>query len=117
MRHSSLSPAGNLARGLHFGPTLSDGFGSRPEFFFHFSFFMGRNFSLHQNFQEPKIDDYVFWDQNLCIVSDANSPISLTGIDKIKHSSIIYIHIIFLIFLFHRANRLWLKAEVIHATS
>jgi hypothetical protein len=50
--------------------------------------------SIHQNLQEPEIDGYVLWDQNLCIVFDAHSPISLTGIDKIKHSSIIYIHII-----------------------
>jgi hypothetical protein len=47
--------------------------------------------SIHQNLQEAKIDGYVFWDQNLCIVSDAHSPISLTGIDKVKYLSIIYI--------------------------
>jgi hypothetical protein len=40
------------------------------------------------------IDGYVFWDQNFCIVLDAYSPISLTGIDKIKHLSIIYIYIL-----------------------
>jgi hypothetical protein len=57
-----------------------------------------------------------FWDQNLCIVSDDYSPISSTGIDKIKHLSIIYIHIILLIFIIHRTNRPWLKVEVIHAT-
>jgi hypothetical protein len=45
-------------------------------------------------FARAQIDGYVFWDQNLCIVSDAHSPISLTGIDKIKHLSIIHIHII-----------------------
>jgi hypothetical protein len=79
--------------------------------------------SVHQNLQESKIDGYVFWDQNLCIVLDAYSPISLTGIDKIKYLSIIYvhihihIHIILLIFIIHRANRPWLKVEVIHATS
>jgi hypothetical protein len=73
--------------------------------------------SVHQNLQERKIDGYVCWDQNLCIVVDAYSPISLTGIDKIKHLSIIYIHIISLIFVIHRTNRPWLKIEVIHATS
>jgi hypothetical protein len=72
--------------------------------------------SAYQNLQGPKIDGYVFWDQNLRIVFDADSPISLTGIDKIKHLSIIYIHIILLIFIIHRANRPWLKVEVIHAT-
>jgi hypothetical protein len=46
---------------------------------------------VHQNLQEPKIDGYVFWDQNLCIVYDAYSRISPTDIDKIKHLSIIYI--------------------------
>jgi hypothetical protein len=65
--------------------------------------------------QKPKTDGYIFWDQNLWIVFDAYSPISLTGIDKIKHLSIIYIHIILLIFMIHRANRQWLKVEVIHA--
>jgi hypothetical protein len=54
----------------------------------------GQGVSVHQNLQESKIDSYVFWDQNLCIVFDAYSPISLTGIDKVKHLSIIYIHII-----------------------
>jgi hypothetical protein len=59
--------------------------------------------SVHQNLQQPKIDGYVFWDQNLCIVFDAHSPISLTGIDKIKHLYIIdiHIHIILLIFIIH----------------
>jgi hypothetical protein len=59
---------------------------------------------------------FCFWDQNLCILFDAYSPISLTGIDKIKHLSIIYIYIIFLIFIIHQASRPWLKVEVIHAT-
>jgi hypothetical protein len=69
--------------------------------------------------QGPKIDGYVFWDQNLRIVFDADLPISLTGIDKIKHLYIIYIHIniILLIFIIHRANRPWLEVEAIHATS
>jgi hypothetical protein len=66
--------------------------------------------------QQPKIDGYVFWDQNLGIVLDANSPISLTGVDSIKHLSIIYIRIILLIFIIHQTNKLWLKVEVIHAT-
>jgi hypothetical protein len=66
--------------------------------------------------QEPKIDGYVFWDQNLCIVFNAYSSISLTGIDKIKHLSSICIHIILLIFTIHQASRSWLKVEVIHAT-
>jgi hypothetical protein len=75
--------------------------------------------SVHHYLQEFKTDGYVFWDQNVCIVSDADSPISLTGIDKIKHLSIIYIHIriILLIFIIHQANRLWFKVEVIHAIS
>jgi hypothetical protein len=72
--------------------------------------------SAHQNLPEPKNDGYVFWDQNLCIVFDTHSPISLTGIDKIKHLSSICIHIIFLIFIIHRPTRTWLKVEVIHAT-
>jgi hypothetical protein len=37
----------------------------------------------------------------LGIVFDAHSPISLTGIDKIKRLSIICIHVIFLIFIIH----------------
>jgi hypothetical protein len=71
-----------------------------------------------QKFATAKTDGSVFWDQNFCIVFDARSPISLTGIDKIKYLSIIYIyiHIILLIFIIHRTNRSWLKVEVIHAT-
>jgi hypothetical protein len=67
-------------------------------------------------FQFTKIDGYVFWDQNVCIVSDAYSPISSTGIDKIKHLSITCLYIMFLIFTIHRANRPWLTVEVIHTT-
>jgi hypothetical protein len=56
--------------------------------------------------QEPKTDGYVFWDQNLCIVFDAHSPIALTGIDKIQHLSSIYIHIILLIFaIYHSSSK------------
>jgi hypothetical protein len=73
--------------------------------------------SVHQNLQEPKIDGYVFWDQNMRIVFDIYSPISLTGVDKIKDLSIICIYIIFLMFDIHRANKRWLKVEVIHATN
>jgi hypothetical protein len=69
-----------------------------------------------QNLQEPKIDGYLFWDQNLWVVLDASLGISSTGIDKIRDLSIIYIQIIFLIFNNHRANRPWLKPTVIHAT-
>jgi hypothetical protein len=72
--------------------------------------------SVHQNLQEPKTDDYVFWDHNLRIVFDAYSPIPSTGIDKIKDLSIICIHILFLIFIVHQASRPWLKVEFIHAT-
>jgi hypothetical protein len=60
--------------------------------------------SVHQNLQELKIDGYVFWDQNLCIVFDAHSAISLTGIDQIKHLSIIRIHIIFLMFIIQQTG-------------
>jgi hypothetical protein len=73
--------------------------------------------SIYQNLQEAKTDGYAFWDQDLCIVFDTHSPISLTGIDKLKHSSSIYIHIILLMFIIHQANRPWLKVKVIHATS
>jgi hypothetical protein len=73
--------------------------------------------SVHQNLQEPKFDDDVFWDQNLCIVFDAHSPIYLTGIDKIQHLSSICINIIVLTFAIHRTNRPWRKIEVIHATN
>jgi hypothetical protein len=66
--------------------------------------------------QDPKIDGFGFWDQSLCVVFDADSPISSTGIDKIKDLSILCIKIIFTIFIIHRANRPWLKGEVVHAT-
>jgi hypothetical protein len=74
------------------------------------------NISVHQNLREPKIDGYAFWDQNLCVVFDAHSPRSLIGIDRIKHLSVISIHIMFLIFMIHQANIPCLKVEVIHAT-
>jgi hypothetical protein len=60
--------------------------------------------SVHQNLQEPKTDGCVFWDQNLCIVCDAHSPMSLTGIDKIQHLSSICIHVILLRFIIHQAG-------------
>jgi hypothetical protein len=66
--------------------------------------------------QANKIDGYVFWDQNLCIVFDAYPPVSSTGIDKIKHLSIIRIQIMVLIFIAPRVNIPWLKVDVIHAT-
>jgi hypothetical protein len=65
--------------------------------------------SVHQNSQEPKIDGYVSWDQNSCIVFDARSPISSNSIDIIKLLYIICIHIIFLIFVIHPTNSTWLK--------
>jgi hypothetical protein len=71
---------------------------------------------VHKELQEPRTDGYVFGNQNLCMVFDAHSPISLTGIDKSQHLSSICIHIILLIFAIHQANRSWLKVEVIHAT-
>jgi hypothetical protein len=62
--------------------------------------------SVPQNLQEPKTDGYVFWDQNLCIIFDAHSPISLTGIDKIQYLSSICIHIILLIFtIYHSSSK------------
>jgi hypothetical protein len=78
--------------------------------------FEGEAASVHQDLEGPRIHGYVFWDQNACIVFDAYSPISSTGIDKTKDLSIICLHIIFLIFLIHHTNRPWLKLEVIHAT-
>jgi hypothetical protein len=72
--------------------------------------------SVHQYLQERKIDGYVFWGQNLCIVFEARSPRSSTGIDKIKALSFICIYVIFLIFIIDRQNRIWPKVQVIHAT-
>jgi hypothetical protein len=72
--------------------------------------------SVHQDLQGRKSNVCIFWDQNLCVVFDAHSPISLTGIDKIQHLSSICIYIILLRFTIHQASRSWLKVEVIHAT-
>jgi hypothetical protein len=76
----------------------------------------GISVSVHQNLEGPKIDGYLFWDQNVCIVFDASSPIPSSGIDKVKHLPLTCIHIILLIFAIHRANRPWFKGQVIHAT-
>jgi hypothetical protein len=72
--------------------------------------------SVDQNVQEPKIDGCVLWDQDLRLVFDAYSPVAPTGIDELKHLYVICIHIIFRIFIIHRANRPWLKVEVVHVT-
>jgi hypothetical protein len=65
----------------------------------------GMSVSVHQNLPEPKIGGYLFWDQNLYIVFDASSPRCSSGSDKVKHISLIYIHVIFVTFTIHRANR------------
>jgi hypothetical protein len=58
---------------------------------------------------------FCFWDENLCIVFDASSPLSSTRIDKIKQLSIMCICIIFLVLIIPWANISCLKVEVIHA--
>jgi hypothetical protein len=72
--------------------------------------------SVHQNLQGPKIDRSVFWVENLCIVFDAHSPVSSTGIDQIKQLSIIFIHIIFIIFLLPPPNTRFLQGEAFPST-
>jgi hypothetical protein len=62
----------------------------------------GRDMSPSYHFNSPKfaklkIYDRLFWGDNVRIVFDAHSPISSTGIDEIKHRSIIFIIITFLI--------------------
>jgi hypothetical protein len=69
-------------------------------------------FWVHRHLQGPKIDGYVFWAQNLCIVLDGYSPISSTVIDKIKELSSICIRIMFLILVIHQANSPWLKLKL-----
>jgi hypothetical protein len=71
-----------------------------------------RCFSSPQ-FPRPKIDGCVFWDQNLCIVFDAYSPISSSCIGQIKKSSIIFNHVIFVIFFLPSPNIRVLHGKVI----
>jgi hypothetical protein len=54
---------------------------------------------LHQNLQEPKIEEQFFSAQILCLVSDTCSPRSSTGIATIKYFSILGIRLIFLLFI------------------
>jgi hypothetical protein len=72
--------------------------------------------SVHQNFQQLKIDVRFFWDQSFCIVSDAFSPISTTAINKIKELSILFIQIRLLIFEIATISIQFLKKEIIPAT-
>jgi hypothetical protein len=69
--------------------------------------------SVHQKLQGRKIDGCIVWDQNLCIVFDAHSPISSTAIDYVKRLSIIFIHIIFVIPRLPPPNIRFLEGKVI----
>jgi hypothetical protein len=60
--------------------------------------------------------DRFFWDEHVCIVSDAHSPISTAGIDEVKCLSIIFIHVIFILFFLPPPNIRFLQGETIPPT-
>jgi hypothetical protein len=64
----------------------------------------GVSFFSPPGFGYARIDDRLFWDQDLSMVFDTDSPISSTSIDEVKLLSIMVIHVIFVIFILPRSN-------------
>jgi hypothetical protein len=67
--------------------------------------------SVDEKVQWRQTDNRLFWDENICIVLDAHLPIFSTGIDEIKPLSIIFTHIILLIFIPPPPNTRLLQGE------
>jgi hypothetical protein len=56
------------------------------------------------NVEWGKVDDHVTSGGDLCIVFDADLPVSATGINEIKFLSVILIHSIFIVFILPPSN-------------
>jgi hypothetical protein len=72
--------------------------------------------SVHQNLHQLKINDLAFWGQILCLIFDAFSPIFPTDINEIKHFSILFIQLRFLIYGISPLDVQLVKREVILAS-